>query len=252
MKIIVPILSIFCILPLCAHASEQKNCLLKGDSPTLYAAMPDGTRRVFPNEATWKSWYGQDAGCIQNISVDVLANMPLSGIITLKPGSLIKIPSDPKVYAIEELNILRWVHDEKVAKNIFGDSWNSRIILVDESLLSAYTNGAPIMEKLNYNIALAEAVTRPWEILDADKPVLELLSTSADHLAEIKLTVPQHAKYPTSIVDIGAPEDEQTALALCEIDCSITVQINRPGIFQAMTWFDGMIHVSNKLYLKSE
>ena len=70
-------------------------------------------RYVFPNEATYKSWYSDFSGVV-TISADELASYPLAANVVVRPGTkLVKITTDPKVYAVEANGVLRWVQTER-------------------------------------------------------------------------------------------------------------------------------------------
>jgi len=59
-----------------------------------------------------------------------------------QPGSvLVKIQSDPKVYAIDEGNVLRWVPDEDTANNVYGLSWADYVIDLDASTFARFSIG---------------------------------------------------------------------------------------------------------------
>ena len=55
-----------------------------------------------------------------------------------------KIPSIPKVYAVEPGGALRWIETEAVAKALFGDDWAKRVDDVSEAYFSNYHEGAPL------------------------------------------------------------------------------------------------------------
>ena len=175
--------------------------------------------------------------------------MPLSDLVTIKAGSsLVKVKSDPRVYAIEAPNILRWITSEATAKALYGDTWQSKVADIDETWIASYKFGAPITETDHFDVVKALSAPRPWEVSVDDMPLLRIISRPNSNIIELALRVPKSAKLPTSIVDVSAEEGERNALALCDKDCSITVQLNHPGIFQAMNWMNGLLHVSNKIH----
>lgn len=232
------------------NTNVNEQCLLKGQGAAVYAPMPDGSRRVFPNAHTWNTWYENGSSCIQTVTDDVLATMPLTGVITAKPGvSLLKIQSDPRVYAVEAPNRIRWIASEDAAKSLYGEQWQNKVVDIDESLLSSYQYGAPIVERANFNLATATATVRPWDVSSEDRPWLRIISRPTQETAELGLTVPRGAKVPTSIMDVSAKDEDRVALALCDINCSFTVHMFRPGTLQAWTWMGDMFHVSNKITL---
>ncbi|KKW35230.1 MAG: hypothetical protein UY82_C0045G0004 [Candidatus Uhrbacteria bacterium GW2011_GWC2_53_7] len=69
--------------------------------------------------------------------------MTVGRSVRVRPGTwLIKIESDPKVYAIEPGGIRRWVASEEVALELYGAEWNKKIIDVSAAFFSGYKDGA--------------------------------------------------------------------------------------------------------------
>jgi len=90
---------------------------------TVYYYANDGQRYVFPNEKCYFTWY-LDYSELQIVNAVTLAQIPLGGNITYKPGvKLIKFPSDPKVYAVARHGTLRWVTTEQLARTMYGNDW---------------------------------------------------------------------------------------------------------------------------------
>ena len=106
-------------------------------SDTLYYIASDGKRYVYPNENIYRSWFN-DFTEVVTISQEDLAQYPLAGNILYRPGViLVKIQTDPKVYAVSKGGILRWIKTEKLAKKLYGESW---AILIDDLAASFFTN----------------------------------------------------------------------------------------------------------------
>jgi hypothetical protein len=59
---------------------------------------------------------------------------------------MVKIMSDPHVYAVARGGVLRWVTSEAVAARLFGSGWNKMIDDVSDAFFVNYTLGAPITE----------------------------------------------------------------------------------------------------------
>ncbi len=229
-------------------ATPNGTCLLKGRGPALYAPMPDGSRLVFPNAHTWASWYVHEPSCVQNVPPETLADMPLSGMVTVRPGSsLLKTKGDPRVYAIDAPNVLRWIASEATAKALYGETWQKKVVDMDETLLATYQYGAPIVDAANFDLIAALSAPRPWDVPLEERPQLRIVSRVSSNLVELGITVPAHAKYPTSLVDVSVREQDRLAMALCDKDCTLTVQLNKPGIFQAMAYVGKSLYVSNKI-----
>ena len=78
-------------------------------SSTVYYVDSQGIRHAFPNFTTYKSWYGSDFSKVMILSDDFVQSFPLGDNVTIKPGKqLVKIPSDSKVYAVEQGGTTTW------------------------------------------------------------------------------------------------------------------------------------------------
>ncbi len=131
--------------PMATNAAASAGDLIKKDGlSAVYYLGEDGKRYVFPNEATYKSWYSDFSGVV-TISSDELASYPLGGNVVVRPGTkLVKITTDPKVYAVEANGTLRWVQTEADAIALYGANWASRVIDVADSFFTNYTIGTPL------------------------------------------------------------------------------------------------------------
>ena len=111
---------------------------------TVYCLRIDGTRSVFPSDDAFHSWFADFTG-VATLTVDQLAMYRLSSDVTMKPGSLIKIESDPKVYLVSDIDgTLRWIPTEERAKELYGDGWAGFVKDVPVTFFSSYTIGAPL------------------------------------------------------------------------------------------------------------
>ena len=119
--------------------------LVKVDSlPAVYMIGGDGKRHPFPNERIFYSWY-DGFESLKTISVSKMAGLSLGESVRVRPGTwLVKITSDPKVYAVEPGGVIRWIKNELVASELYGDRWNQRIVDVASSLFEGYSLGTPI------------------------------------------------------------------------------------------------------------
>ena len=101
-------------------------------------------RTRFPNQRVFMSWYGDFSG-VTTITDAQLAAVPLGTVVTYRPGvRLVKIQSDPKVYAVSRGGLLRWVQTESAAFILYGPQWNRIVHDIEPSLFFQYTIGAPI------------------------------------------------------------------------------------------------------------
>ncbi|MBU0625041.1 hypothetical protein KKF05_01720, partial [Patescibacteria group bacterium] len=74
-----------------------------------------------------------------------IARIPIGGNITYRPGTrMVKIESDPRVYAIARGGLLRWVQTEAVAAALYGPDWNRMVDDVPVAFWVNYRFGDPI------------------------------------------------------------------------------------------------------------
>lgn len=128
---------------------------VKGSGPQVYLKNWSGERYYVPDWSILKSWYTPDTfwgGYIQNVSDSTLSLFPLKGNLIYKPGSLIKINTDPKCYTVAQDGKLRWITDEEVARGIYGNTWNKNIYIIPDSLFVNYGFGEDINNANNYSL----------------------------------------------------------------------------------------------------
>ena len=132
------------VAPTTKAAASAGDLIKKDGLSAVYYLGDDGKRYVFPNEATYKSWYSDFSGVV-TISSDELSSYPLGGNVVVRPGTfLVKITTDPKVYAVEANGTLRWVQTEADAIALYGTNWAKRVIDVADSFFINYTIGSPL------------------------------------------------------------------------------------------------------------
>lgn len=154
--------------------TQEKQCVYKGTEAfterdvvikragkdTLYYLAADGKRYVFPNVLAYKSWFTDFTG-VHELVDEQLFGLPLAGNITYRPGvKMIKIETDPKVYAVAPGGVLRWVVSETVAAQLYGPNWNQKIDDVSEIFFINYTFGPDINSAPDFDpVAASQAAT---------------------------------------------------------------------------------------------
>lgn len=139
-----------CVIPDMTSESPDTG-LVKASGPAVYYRSGDGTRYVFPNEKVYFSWY-PDFSNIRAVSDEELADMPIGGTVTYKPGTrLVKITTDPKVYAVGAGGLLRWVTSESLAKALYGSAWAKNVHDIPDAFFADYRTGNPIMSAEDYH-----------------------------------------------------------------------------------------------------
>lgn len=173
-------------LPMHAAIAAGANDLVRcPDFSSVYYIADDGNRYVFPNEKIYFTWYSDFAN-VKTISCDDLAAFPIGDRLVYQAGTrLVKIPSDPSVYAVESNGVLREIPDEDTAKKLYGDDWSDRVDDVSEAFWSSFTVGQPlddgeipegtIFEDAEGNLFREEedgSATEIDAVLDADKEIV--------------------------------------------------------------------------------
>jgi len=132
-------------------ASHNGQIVRMNGLSSLYYVAADGKRYVFPNENIYKSWFPDFDGVVTLSEADLTA-LPLGGNVLYRPGiMLVKITTDPKVYAVSKNGTLRWVKTEAIAKALYGDSWNKLVDDVPDSFFTNYTVGAAVESASAFN-----------------------------------------------------------------------------------------------------
>lgn len=125
-----------------AAASAGDLIKMEGNASVYYF---DGAKRfVFPNQTTYMSWYSDFSGVI-TIPASELQSYPLGGNVTMRPGTkLVKITTDPSVYAVEPNGVLRKIQSEAQAASLYGTDWAKRVVDVPDAFFVNYTIGSAL------------------------------------------------------------------------------------------------------------
>ncbi|MEK7073076.1 MAG: hypothetical protein AAB974_01415 [Patescibacteria group bacterium] len=119
--------------------------VVRGSAAAVYFVSADGKRHVFPSQTVFLSWY-PDFSAVKIVADSALAVLPLGKNVTMRPGTyLVKIISDPKVYAVEPGGIIRWIPSEETARTLYGNAWATRVQDVDPILFADYTEGDMVL-----------------------------------------------------------------------------------------------------------
>lgn len=130
------------LLPAAAGAvsvtTDLKGELIKGSQPAVYFYGEDGKRYVFPNEKIFYTWY-TDFSSVREVTDAQLAAIQIGGNVTYRPGTkLVKVTTDPRVYAVSGRGILRWITSEQLAKSIYGDHWAQQVQDLPDAFFQDY------------------------------------------------------------------------------------------------------------------
>ncbi len=131
------------VAPVNAAASTGDLIKMAGNASVYYLSA-DGKRYVFPNSTTYFSWYSDFSGVV-TIPASELQSYPLGGNVTMRPGTkLVKVTTDPSVYAVEPNGTLRKIQSEAQAAALYGTNWNKRVVDVPDAFFTNYTVGAAL------------------------------------------------------------------------------------------------------------
>lgn len=132
---------------LTAHAAPVDGSLIKAKEMDSVYYYKGGHRWVFPNLKTYKSWY-KDFSTVQVIPRAELESYPVhlpGSNVVYRPGTrLVKITTDPRVFAVEPGGKLRWISSEATAKALYGNDWAKRVDDVPDAFFTNYNVGADL------------------------------------------------------------------------------------------------------------
>lgn len=112
---------------------------------SVYFCGADGKRHPFPNQKIHDSWYAGDFAGVYEVSADALGKISLGKNVTYRPGvRMVKVTTDPKVYAVDADGTLRWITSESVAVALYGQNWNQQIDDLPDAFFFDYKIGTPI------------------------------------------------------------------------------------------------------------
>jgi subtilisin family serine protease len=120
-------------------------------SSAVYFLAADAKRYVFPNEKIYLSWFSGFAP-IRTITASEMAAIPLGGNVTYRPGiRLVKIQTDPSIYAVSKGGVLRHVTSQSLAISLYGPDWNKKIDDIPEAFFVNYRLGSEITSFFDYD-----------------------------------------------------------------------------------------------------
>lgn len=165
------------VAPLTAQAASLADGdLIRSDAKGAFAVYYyfNGKRYVFPTQKTFLSWYTSaqlkktsEGGLVKIIPAADMGQISMGGNVTYKPGvRMVKVDSDPKVYAVAKNGTLRWVKTEAAASGLFGANWNKMIDDIPDGFFTNYTLGADVASTSDFN---AEAEKAAATSIAADK-----------------------------------------------------------------------------------
>lgn len=181
-------------MPEAKASTIEDGDLIKGSQPAVYF-FKENKRFAFPNEQVFYSWFKGFEG-IKSIEDTELQEIALSGNITFRPGTaLLKIQTDPKVYAIDNGNALHWIQTEKLASELYGSDWAKKVSDVSDALFVDYIIGKPFASVEDHN---AQSVANAY-----DKPSIVLYSRRLVEVSHVNYALPPNTQITVYYLNCG-------------------------------------------------
>ena len=129
-----------------ARAAQPGDLFKTSDISSVYYLGTDNKRYVFPSESVYFSWY-KDFNSVIDIPASELQSYPLGGNVVMRAGTkLVKITTDPSVYAVEPSGLLRQIKDEVQAKRLYGNNWARRVADIPDAFFVNYQVGEELAD----------------------------------------------------------------------------------------------------------
>ncbi len=106
----------------------------------------NGKRNVFSNFFVYDSWF-PDFKNVVTIPAEQMSDILIGRGIPVRAGTyLVKIQSDPRVYAVLPFGKLSWVQTETQAIALYGENWSKRVIDMDVAFFGSYSYADPMVD----------------------------------------------------------------------------------------------------------
>lgn len=127
-------------------ALEEAGDLVRCPDNSAVYQIRNGERFTFPDTQTYFSWY-TSFNDVRFVECAELAELPLTGVVHYRSGSLIKIPSVPTVYRVDANGVLRPLRSEDEASRLYGDGWASQVHDLPEAFFVYYSVGPELADE---------------------------------------------------------------------------------------------------------
>lgn len=120
--------------------------LIKAEGlPAVYYLAENGTRRPFPDERVFHTWFETFDG-VKELPVYRIARYRMGAPMLPKPGTaFLRINSDPKLYWIDRVDgRAHWVKSESTATILAGPRWQDMVIDLGATIFPSVLFGNPI------------------------------------------------------------------------------------------------------------
>ncbi len=120
------------------------NVIKSASSNSVFVITSEGKRNVFSHENVFYSYFTSFENIIE-VSDDIISQLPIGKNITMRPGTnMIKLQTNPSVYAVEPGGVLRMLENEAMAVLFYGENWAQRVVDVSDAFWPDYIEGDPL------------------------------------------------------------------------------------------------------------
>lgn len=129
-----------------AVSAATATLLIKGAGPAVYFVSDDDVKHVFPNYATFESWFQGAKPTITHVAESVLARYVEGDLVTVRPGSLLlRFEGSHRIYAVTARNILRYVTTPQIAARLYGLNWGKKVVTMVGAAMNDYVVGGTVV-----------------------------------------------------------------------------------------------------------
>lgn len=113
-------------------------------SSAVYCLLPGDERLIFPNEATFRSWY-PSFDQVTRVPDTALSAFRIVRNVTYRPGTLVKSQTSPETYVVSDaFGTMRHIPSETRAIELWGPNWASLVKDIPDEFFTNYTIGPPL------------------------------------------------------------------------------------------------------------
>lgn len=124
---------------------------------------------LYPFDTDWAygTWFS-DTRCVYFYPKEAHVSLPEHLPLRVRPGFLIRISSDPRIYLVTTCGAIRWVEYDSILVSWFGDYWAAWVMPVTDLGFVNYTLGPSITSAAALDPHSFEEITFNQEIVLCD------------------------------------------------------------------------------------
>jgi len=236
-------------------ASFTPGDLIKGSGDTVYYYGQNSKRYVFPTLKTYLTWYTSFDG-VKTLSATELGAIPLGGNVTYRPGvKLVKVTTDPKVYAVGAGGMLRWVQSEQIAKDLYGTNWNTKVEDIPDAFFVNYKVGDPIMNSTGFSpsgeLARATSINADKTLNVNGPPIVAIMADKATVAAggmatlTISATFQGSGTFKTTVIKNNGSVSKYCTMSPCTVQSDALAAGSNNSFTVEVTDTNGLTGISS-------